>query len=168
MALADHGLHGGIREVEAMIVHEHVDAGRVAPTHLEPVERRERLLDREIGGERAFAGLAAGELGDSPRRAEAVVADGPERISQCNRLGTATLQLVGREVVDLETAVDVSNERVELVEAGRDRGHELRPIDERHQPGEPLEQRIDLGEGSRDGWYVVDRGDGTVEHVDDL
>ena len=135
-ALADGGLHRWVGEIEAVVVHEDVDAGRVAAADFEPVERRERLLDREVRGERTLAGIPAGELGDltavrsrSLRTAQSAsrsaIASAPRRSSSSAVRSSASSR-----------AVDVSREGIELVEAGRDRGHELRPVDERHQARE--------------------------------
>ena len=64
-----------------------------------------------------------------------------QSVSQRYRLGAANLHLVRRRSSLSEPPVDVSDERVELVETGDDRGNELRAVDEGDQPGEPRGRR---------------------------
>ena len=61
---------------------EEVQPGRVAAPHLEAVDRRQRLLHREVAGERGRAGVAPGEVGDRPGGAQPVAAHGPQRVAQ--------------------------------------------------------------------------------------
>ena len=49
-------------EVETVVPHVEVDAGGVTASHLESVERRQRLLDREEASQRRRAALARREL----------------------------------------------------------------------------------------------------------
>ena len=43
----------------------------------------------------------------------------PERVAQGDRLGAAPFELVDRQVGDLEPAIEVGDEGVELIETGR-------------------------------------------------
>ncbi len=103
-----------------MLVHEHVDARRVAAAHLEPIERRERLLDRQIGGQRALTRITTGEQQHLTRRAQPIVTHRPQRVAQGDRLDAALFELVDRKVGDLEPEIEVGHEGVELIEASDD------------------------------------------------
>ena len=72
----------GIVEVETVPGHEHVQTGRVAAAHLEPVDRRQRDL-RSSGTRRARPGPTARRRARSSTaraRSDAVLADRPERV----------------------------------------------------------------------------------------
>ena len=45
--------HNGIVAVESVAADQEVQPGRVAPAHLEPVQRRQRLVDRQVGLDRS-------------------------------------------------------------------------------------------------------------------
>ena len=60
--------------------------------------RRERLLDREVARRARRAGVAPGEGGDRGGGAQAVAADGPQRVAQRDQLGAAPLERVDVEV----------------------------------------------------------------------
>ena len=91
-------LHRRVGRVEPVSTHEHVDAGRVAAAHFEPIERRERLLDREVGGQRALAGVAPGELGRPRGRCAADRCEPPtaRRAGRSSRRRDARVRPAGR------------------------------------------------------------------------
>ena len=82
-------------DVEPVVAHEHVDARRVAPPHLEPVDRRQRLLDRRVRLGGAPTRLAAGEVGHGSGGAHAVLLDRPHRVLQPDHGGVHRLELGG-------------------------------------------------------------------------
>ena len=85
--------HGGgdrrVVDVEVVVPHEHVETGRVAAAHLHAVDRRQRLLDGEVAGQRGRTGVAPGEVGDRGGRAQAIAPDRPQRVAQRDQLGAA-------------------------------------------------------------------------------
>ena len=86
---------GGAVDVEAVVADEHVQAGRVAAPHLEPVDGRQRLLDRRVGLGRRPARLAAGQVGDGAGGADAVLRDGPHRVLEADDRGVDRLERGG-------------------------------------------------------------------------
>ncbi len=73
---------GRLVEIERVPADEHVDPGRITATHLEPIERRQRLLDREVPRQRSDARVAAGQGADLTSGAEPIVAQGPEHVTK--------------------------------------------------------------------------------------
>ncbi len=65
-ALGDEG--GQRAGLDVVTPHEHVEASRVTASHLEPVDRRERLLHRQIPAERRCWCVSSGECLDLTRR----------------------------------------------------------------------------------------------------
>jgi hypothetical protein len=91
-ALLQQPRHPWAGEVEPVAPDQHVDAGRVAAPHLEPVERRQRLLDRRVPLDGGPPGLAAGQVGDGAGRARAVLGDGPHGVLQPDHRGVGPLE----------------------------------------------------------------------------
>ena len=93
-----------------MVAHEHVEARRVAAPHLEPVDGRERLLDRGVRLGRRPARLAARQVCDGAGGADPVVGDGPHGVRQADHSGVDGLDLgqaVGRVgAVGVEARLD--------------------------------------------------------------
>jgi hypothetical protein len=167
-AVGDRLLDRRICEIEPVPVHEHVDAGGVAAAHLEPVERRQRLLDGEVGRRCAEPRAAARECGDLARGAQAVVSDRPERVAERDRCRVAAFELVGRQLGTLQRSVDRVGDGVELVETAGDRGDQLELIAERDHAGEALEQRVGALDRSGHRSDVAGGGERPVEQSDDL
>ena len=102
--------------VEPVVPHEQVDAGGVAAADLEPVDRRQRLLDGEVAGQRTDRRVATGEQRDLTGRAQPVVADRPRRITQGDQPGARRLDLVDADDPGFDLVVDLVGEGLELVE----------------------------------------------------
>ena len=81
----------GIVGRDAVAAHGHGDAGGIAPADLEPVERRERLLNRAERLDRGPAGIDAGQFGHGVRRPQPVVAQRPQRITGTDQGGVQLL-----------------------------------------------------------------------------
>ena len=97
VALEDRPLHHRIGRRQPVVPHEEVQTGRVATAHLEPVERRQRLLDGQVSGDCRNRAVSAGQRLDFASRAEPVVPNGPCRIAEVDQLGGDALVLVGIE-----------------------------------------------------------------------
>jgi len=104
---------------EAVVPHHHVHAGRVATAHFKPVDRRQRLLNREVCRERAATGASPGHAVDGTGRADAIVAQRPRGVAQRSYKCAATLEhgSAGRGIGLLQPPVGVSEARVELIES---------------------------------------------------
>ena len=93
----------GVGEVETVVAHQDREAGRVAASHLEPVERAEGLLDRraDLDGRPRRAG--AHKLAHLLGGREAVPLDGPQRVLQVQDRGVDLLEgVVARRPVEVE------------------------------------------------------------------
>ena len=106
--------------IEVVTPDEHVQPGRVATAHLQPIDRGERLLDREVrprppstARDRRARRRAGG--------AESIVADRPERILEIDETGVGQLECAASRPggVGVEWRFDVRGDRVELIEPGR-------------------------------------------------
>jgi hypothetical protein len=146
-----------------------MDAAESRPRTSRPVERRERLLDREVGSERALTRVAAGELATSASVRRRSFADGPQRIAQRDRLGATTSSSSGGEIVELEEpAVDVAAKASSWSRRAVIAGEQLRRSTSAINPRETLEQRVDLADEASHRGNVIDRGRPPVEQLDDL
>ena len=83
---------GGIGEVEGVVVHEQMQAGRVAAAHFEAIDRGERLMDRQKRFERTRSKGDARQLGDGLGCANAVAGDGPHAVADANEFVVPTLE----------------------------------------------------------------------------
>ncbi len=168
--------HRRFVEVEAVVPHEEVQAGGVAAAHLEPVDRRQRDLDREErldGGDRR---VGAGEGADLRRGAEAVAADRPHRVARPHQRRVHPFQVGGRQR-RAETAVEVGLHPVEpggqLVDAvadeegglgiaqqGPDAGHapqlSVDPLDPRRRAAERVGEVTVRCAGVGRGEHVIE------------
>ena len=61
-------------EIEAVVAHEDVQPGRVAPTHLEAIDGREGLVHREVDGDGRRSGTGPGQRLDAAGGAEPITA----------------------------------------------------------------------------------------------
>ena len=87
---------------------------------------------------------------DLARRAQPVVADGPRRVAELDQLGGDSFVLVGIERrVELDSALDLGDPGVELVEPGDDADDQFVAADEREHPGHALQQFIASSNRSR-------------------
>ena len=130
---------------EVVVPHEDVDAGGVAAADLHAVDRRQRLLDRQVAGEGGRAGVAAGEVGDGRGGAQAVAADRPTGRRAGRWRAALAASTASASALGGERGVDVGGVGVELVEPGGDRGDELVAVGQRRAtPGKPVEQVVDL------------------------
>ena len=86
---------GGAVDVEAVVADEDVQPGRVAAPHLEPVDGRQRLLDRRVRLGRPPARLAAGQVGHGAGGADAVLLDRPHRVLEPDHRGVDRLERGG-------------------------------------------------------------------------
>ena len=155
-----------------MIVDEDVDARRVATAHFEAIDRRERLLDREIADDGAAAGVAPGERPDCRRRAQSIATDRPEQIAQADRRRGARLHDCRVEATGVGDLVIGSDRGVEAVEAARDRGDELELVDDREHPRHAREEGVRFDESVRGdqriGLGTFQRSGRPVEEIDNL
>ena len=118
----------GIGEIEIVTGDEHVQAGGVAAAHLEPVERRERDLDRVVAGERAPAErTAAREILDRPGGREPVPLQRPHRVLARDERRVARLDVVGVLGLVAGRAVEAGLDRHEPARRARSPGARTRP-----------------------------------------
>ena len=141
---------------EVVIPHEDVQTGRVPPAHLHAIDRRQRLLDRQVSGQRGGAGVPTGELGDRPYGAQAVPTQRPQDIAQLDGASVRLLETV--DVVDVgllgnrrQLGVDLVGVRVQLVQPGGDPGDQLMAVDQREDTRDAAQQRVDGAKDRRDG-----------------
>ena len=69
-------------DVEAMSLHEDVQPGRVAASHLEAIDARQRELHDMHGGDSGSTCTRTGEVGDRHRSPQTVAADRPAAVLQ--------------------------------------------------------------------------------------
>ena len=141
-ALGERRGDGRVVGVEVVVPHEDVDAGGVAAADLHAVDRRQRLLDRQVAGEAAWP---------APRPARSATARGVRRRSRrsAHRTsrraidgGAGPLQLVGVERrPGPSSASTLGGVGVELVEAGGDRRHQLVVVGQGEHAGHAVQQR---------------------------
>ncbi len=89
----DRGQHGGIVEVESVVVDEKVETGRVTATNLEAIDRRERLMDRKECFQRPCRAGCPGERRDSLRGTQPVTSDRPHTVANSDEFVIASLEL---------------------------------------------------------------------------
>ena len=151
-----------VGEVEVVVPDEDVDAGRVAAADLHAVDRRERLLDRQVPGEGRPPGIPAGEIGDGCAGAEAVAPQRPEHVAQGDRRGVRCLQLIGVQR-GRQRLVELGGVGVELIQPRRDPGDEPVVAVQGEQTGYAVHGCIDAGERGGDRGDVAASGEGGVE-----
>ena len=147
-------------EVETVVAHEEVQPGGVPPSHLEPIQARQRDLD---GGERVhggFTGRRPRQIGHRRGGSQAVVLERPPRRPAAPRWQRGGLRSNGydsapprpsRRTSTAAMASSTSARRVTIA------GHETRLADESRDPGYTPQHRVrprrDRGPPTR-----VDRG----------
>ncbi len=92
-----------------MTGHEDVQAGRVAAAHLEPIERRQRNLHGMERLDRTRLTDTAPEVLDRARRAQAVPAQRPQRVLDCDDCGVQGFDL-DAGVVRVERGVEIDDD----------------------------------------------------------
>ena len=142
MTVGEDGGDRRVGDVEIVVPDEDVDAGGVAAADLHAVDRRQRLLDREVAGEGSRPGARAGEVGDRGGGAQPVPAQRPQDVAQGDRGDVGGLQLVCVEDAR-QGVVELGGVGVELVEPGSDRGDERLVAGEREQPGNTVQRGVD-------------------------
>ena len=129
-----------------MVAHQQVEAGGVAAAHLEPVDGRQRDLDRQGRLDGGDGGVGPGEGADLARGAQAVTADGPHRVA-CPDHGCVHLLQLGGHEGRAEAAVELGLHPVEpggeLVDAVADQQGRLRVAQQRPHAGHAPELAVD-------------------------
>ena len=147
--------------IDVVIPDEHVQPRRVAPAHLEAIDRRQRLLDRQVAAGRLR--VPASRPASSPT--SRAVRSRSWRIAhsasfRAIRSALACFQrrrveAAGRVVVRVEPGFDIGGEGVELIEAGHDR---RRPVSTRavsaSTPGRPRRSASTSAAGATAGGDV--------------
>ncbi len=116
IAVRDCGDDRRIVEIESMVVDEHVDAGRIPSANLEPVDRRQGLLDREVAGDCPDTRPATCQVRYLAGGSQPIVTDRPERVPECDRLFTQPLEFDRVVVTGFEQQVEIIDIRIEPVE----------------------------------------------------
>jgi hypothetical protein len=125
---------------------EDVDAGGIAPPHLQAVERGQRDLYRRVRGDRRRAGLRTGEIRDRARGPQAVLPHRPHGVLQPHECRIGPFECLPVDTVGVEAALD----GIDLVaEAGEH-------VVGRHEERAVGEKRGDAGHAAQ---QVVDRLD---------
>ena len=169
-ALGERGDDGGIVDVEVVVPHEDVDAGRVAAADLHAVDRRQRLLDRQVPAERG----RRRRRGRPGRRRPAPCAAGRGGWPTARRAARSTRRWPaparrGRATARGEGGVDVGGVGVELVEPGRDRGRRSSWWSARARtPGSPRSASSTTPRRGGDGAGVTAGGQRGVEPAEQL
>ncbi len=143
-----------------------MDAGRIAAPHLEPVDRRQRLLDREIGRDCPRTGIVTGQRRHLACGPQPIVAKRPQDVAQSDRLGAEPLEDDGVVSTRFEVGIDVVDIRVELVESTGDRRDELVMVRQRHHAGNTAKQKIRFRGPARDGDRIAERGDRGIQQLE--
>ena len=95
--------------LDVVAPHEDVETCGIAAAHFESIDRRERLLDREVAAEHRRRRIASGERLDLTSGSEAVVADRPGSVLEVDQFGVGVLEGVSVEVIGVrvEATLDV-------------------------------------------------------------
>ena len=157
-----------VGDVERVVPHEDVKSGRVAPANLHAVDRRQRLLDRQVAGPRRRRRVATGEGVDLVGRAQTIAADRPQHVAETDRRRAGPFQRVGVEHRRRRAGLDLLGIAVELVEASADRGDELVAVGEGEHARQAAQRGVDLGCGIGDCGRVTDEGQRPVQAVDEV
>jgi hypothetical protein len=94
-ALLEQPRDRGIAQIEAVVAHQDVQPGRVAASHLEPVERRQRDLHRCERIERSRTGVGTTQIGDGPGATQSIAGDGPHCVLEADHRGVDGLPIAG-------------------------------------------------------------------------
>jgi hypothetical protein len=139
----------GLVQGDAVAADEDVQAGGVASAHLEPVERRERHLDRPVRGDRR-GGLADGtlrQLGHSAGGGRAVAAERPHDVLEPDEDRVAGLQLIAGpdHLAGVERRFEVRQQGVERCCALFECEHvrEPRAGEQRHRPERAAQRAVE-------------------------
>ena len=79
-------------EIEAVVAHEEVQAGRVATTHLEAIDGREGLVHREVDGHGRRPGTGTGQRLDAVGRPQPVTTQAPHPVLERDEPGVEHLE----------------------------------------------------------------------------
>ena len=145
-ACSDRCRHGRVVGRQTVVPDEQVQTGRVAAAHFESVDGRQRLLHRQIPRHRSGPGVASREVVDGVHGAQTVAADRPDRIAQCDEVGTGAFDVVGRHRLGtFEHRLGGAHPVVETVETGGDSSDEFAPAQQGLHTGYSVQQCIALG-----------------------
>jgi hypothetical protein len=90
-----------------------VEPGRVAAADLEAIDRRQRLLHREVAGAGSRAGVTSRQRVDFTSGPQPIATDRPQRVAQRDRRRVCLFQRVDVETALLERGVGVRFNGVE-------------------------------------------------------
>jgi hypothetical protein len=116
---------------------QHVKAGRVASTHLEPIERRQRLLDRQVRAEGRHTRAAAREDIDGGGGAQTIAFDGPRSILDAHQRGVDVFEFGRRQRrAVLEVRLDVVDRLRDCADGGEKHRRKLARPEQAHDTGD--------------------------------
>ena len=151
--------------VEVVSADQHVQAGRVAASHLEPVERRQRDDDREV----AVDGRGRGgcEFRNRARGAETVVAHRPHRIAAPDQRGVERLErtTTSDPRTEIERRFDLPQPGFDGVEPVAELGCEDGRVEHGACAGRAAERSVDAGERGCTPVETLGGWRATVEHL---
>ena len=167
VSLGDQLVDGGVAEIEVVVVDEQVEPGRVPAAHLEPVDRRERLLYGEVSGQRRGGRVASGQRGDLLGGAQTVMAQRPEPVAPHDRVSAQAFGVGHRVVALFEIVVERVDRIVEHGEPGGDLTDQRVVVGEGHHAWHTTQEGVDRGHSRRRGARLSGGGDRLVETVED-
>jgi hypothetical protein len=131
--------------IDVVAPDEDMEARRVASSHFEAVDRRERLLDGEVATQRRNRRVTPGEHLDLTCGAQPVVSDRPQGVLEVDQSGVGPLEVFCVEPVGVrvEPAFDLRRRGVQLIEAGGDRSDHVDVAHQRQHTGQTPECLVD-------------------------
>ena len=136
---------GGAVEVEPVVADEDVEAGAVAAPDLEPVDGGQRLLDGHVALGGRPGRLAAGQVGDRPGGADAVLLDRPDGVLEPGDGGVHGLDAGQRGAVAVVARVEPGLDRRDGAAERRGRHPRPRPAAAGRGPGRGRRRRRAAG-----------------------
>ena len=144
-----------IVEVERMVVNEDVQAGAIAAADLEPIDRRQGLVDRQASLERAGLHPTAVEAADDLGGPESVAGDRPHPIANGDQSLVAGFELAGRKrAVLLESLFLLLDRSEEFTAMVHQRRAQAGLGQQETEAGNTAQEGVGLGKAS------TDRGNG--------
>ena len=139
------GLHGRRLKIERVVLHQDVQAGRVATAHLQSIDGRQRLLHRGVTRYGGGTRVGTRQLTDRRRVAQSIVVDGPQRVLQTNDSGIDLLDVVaGGLGLVVEPLLELEKLRLESTDEVLEASEQRTVVQQRLDAGHTAQQAIDL------------------------
>jgi hypothetical protein len=163
-----------IAGIDAVVVDQHVHAGRVASADLESIDRRERDLDREVGRDRVLAARVPCEAGDGTRVAHPVVPHRPHRVLHLDEGRVRAFERGAGEAALVEGSLDAADPVPQPLGPRLDLLGHAAVADQGPGAGDPTQQPVECPEGIGRGeerllvGLLCERRLGAVQEVEQL